>query len=254
MNLRYALVIGGASGIGRGMAEVLSNSGYLVLIADRIVDEVNPWHFKVDAVDPASVSALAERLRTVTDSLEVIMVTAGGIDEGSVFGQAPERWKWMLEINLMTAVHAIDIFLPFLQKADAPKVLLTGSFAGLGSPSLPGLSLYTVAKHALIGYYRAARIELSALGIQLSLLLPSAVIGNLAANSATMRQEKLGEIPDVNKGSQPAGRMLADAKSVAPLFVKEFLAGKSIISNAPEILINKLAEELDLLRSEFKEI
>ncbi|PTS98776.1 hypothetical protein DBR11_14050, partial [Pedobacter sp. HMWF019] len=78
-----------------------------------------------------------------------------------------------------------------------------------------GLGLYAISKQALLGYFRVLCDELTTKGIQVSLLIPSAIKGRLAENSAQMRQGIFEEDVLALKGCQPEGRVLEAADNVA---------------------------------------
>jgi NAD(P)-dependent dehydrogenase (short-subunit alcohol dehydrogenase family) len=100
-----------------------------------------------------------------------------------------EDWSWIIELNVMSAVRAVDVFLPHLRASGPPTaVVVTASMAALRfvPPAQAGgvhLGLYTASKHALLGYAETLRTELEAEGIGVSLLCPGQVQSNLMETS-----------------------------------------------------------------------
>lgn len=94
----------------------------------------------------------------------------------------------------------------------------------------------------VVGGAEAARA-----GIAVSLLLPAGVKGELATNSARQREQVLGEPYAPERGQQPQGRQLVDADTVGDDFVRRWLEGQAVISNAPKALMASIRVESDLL-------
>lgn len=242
--MKNALVIGGADGVGRGIADELKRRGCAVYVADMKPAEGN--YFFVDATSPSSVTDCYAQVSSRVSSLDLLIITIGAIDQGAITNAAPEKWQWMLDVNLLAPVRLVQVFLPLVRASQQKRIVLTGSGSGMGGYNgASQLGLYTVGKHAMLGYFKALREELAPEGITVSLLLPSAIKGNLAGNSATMRTDKLGVPYDAAAGQQPAHRVLADAATFAPQFADDILAGKAVITNDPQLILSKMNDELE---------
>lgn len=251
--MKNAIVIGGLSGIGKGIATVLSDRGFNVIIGDVNVDVSSSSHHQyfVDAVSANSVNEFTSKVSHSVQSVDVLVITVGAIDEGSILNVPIDKWKWIFDINLFSFIQIVDAFLPLLEKTKKAKILLTCSGAGFGKIDInSGLGLYAISKHAVLGYFKVLRDELANKGIQVSLLIPTSIVGHLAENSAQMRYDTFKEDLSVLKGRQPESRFLEDAGIVAVKFVDEFLNGKILITNKPLELIEKCKTELDDLIKE----
>lgn len=251
--MKTAIVIGGLSGVGKGIAKVLADRDFNVIIGDinaNTLSESDSLYF-VDAVSVDSVNEFFAQVSSKAQNLQVLIITVGAIDEGSVLNVPLHKWKWIFDTNLFSFIQIVDAFLPMLEKSKESKIMLTGSGSGFGAiDDNSGLGLYAISKHALLGYFRVLRAELAAKGIQVSLLIPSSIKGRLAENSAQMRQDIFQEDILPLKGCQPEGRVLEAANDVAVKFVDEFLEGKVLIANNPLQLIDKCQSELDNLMNE----
>ncbi len=239
--MKKALVVGGASGIGAGIANALPQLGYDVKIADihpRIAGQLS-----VDATSLSSIQQLLEKVSSEWASIDLLLITIGAIDEGEITNTGANKWMWLLNANLLGITNLVDTFLPLVSASEEKRIVLTSSGSGIG-PYEPGskLGLYTISKHALWGYFKVLHAELKG-SIHVSLLIPSAVKGDLAANSATMRANALGETVDETKGGQPTGRQLADADETGKMFASDIIAGKVIITNDTALIEHKLAAE-----------
>lgn len=251
--MKTAIVIGAASGIGKGLANAMSDLGIKVINADTAYplnkqDNV-AWH--VDATNHESIRALTNNLQEDGITLDYLVITIGAIDEGQVSDYPEKNLAWMLDVNLLAPYRLIQHFLPFLKNSKSPKILLTGSAAGLGSfEDTYGLMPYIVSKHAVMGYFKALRYELSRDGVEVSLFLPNRIKGRLSENSALMREAFLNENNTLITGAQQTNIELTEPDEIATEVVERFLDGKTYISNNPQMMIDKLERELTQMRKD----
>ena len=248
---RGAVVVGGGSGIGRGVALGLAAAGARVLVADieganavRVGDEITAAGgvgvaATVDATDADALAALARSAATSVGDVHVVVHTVGVIAGTPLTEATDTDWDWFLELHLRSAVRTVNAFLPELRRhpGDA-HVVLTASMAGLLAlpPSHTGgvnTGLYTVAKHALVAYAEMLRGELAPEGVGVSVLCPGRVSSNLAATSARNRPDRYGGAfagpPD---GTEPPGAMPNEA--VGPIVVRGILADRTYLLTHPE--------------------
>ena len=246
--MKNAIVIGGLSGIGKGIAKALADRDFNVIIGDINVNSStsSDSSYFVDAVCLNSVNEFVSQVNCKIKNLDALIITVGAIDEGSVLNIPLDKWKWIFNTNLLSSIQLVDAFIPLLEKSKDSKIMLTGSGSGFGKlDKNSGLGLYAISKHALLGYFRVLHEELLEKGIQVSLLIPSSIAGSLADNSAKMRQYAFKEDLSVRKGSQPKDRFLEDADIAGIKFVADLLNGRIIITNNPSQLIEKCQNELD---------
>lgn len=249
---RGAVVVGGGSGIGRGIALGLAAEGMHMLVADIdpasagvVVDQIasrggDAHAAQVDATDPAALDALVRNARRELGAVHVLAHTVGVVADTPLTTAGEAEWAWFVELHLMSAVRTVDAFLVALRDhGEAAHIVLTSSMAGLLalSPAMTGgvnTGLYTVMKHALVGYGEMLRHELAPDGIGVSVLCPGLVESNLASTSARHRPARYGgPFPDPMAGRpMPPGAMPNEA--VGPIVVKGIKANRAFIVTHPE--------------------
>jgi NAD(P)-dependent dehydrogenase (short-subunit alcohol dehydrogenase family) len=198
---RTSVVIGGGSGIGRGIALALAAEGMRVVVGDIDVESATAvaeevvstggvaTAARVDGRDRGSLAVLADEAIARYGDVHVMSTNVGVFADRSLDSASDEDWSWIIELNLMSAVRAVDVFLPRLRASGPPTaVVVTASMAALRvvPPAQAGgvhLGLYTASKHALLGYAETLRSELEAEGIGVSLLCPGQVRSNLMETS-----------------------------------------------------------------------
>ncbi len=238
---RVAVVTGGASGIGRGMAEAFAEAGTKLVLADveaepleRTTRELAAGGADVigvvcDVSKPDSLEALRDRTLSQFGAVHVLCNNAGVAGAGGVplWEASLDDWSWVLGVNLMGVVHGVRSFVPAMIEQGTPAhVVNTASMAGL----LHGMGIYGVSKHAVVALSESLFTELKGRNqpIGVSVLCPGWVRtrilesernrpeaprlapGQLAPEAETMRKIVEGLI---QSGLDPAvvGRLVVDS-------------------------------------------
>jgi NAD(P)-dependent dehydrogenase (short-subunit alcohol dehydrogenase family) len=163
---KVAVVTGGASGIGLGMATRFVQEGMKVVLADieepvldAAVTRLRQQEHDVigvvtDVSKAESVEALAEKTLATYGGVHVLCNNAGvggGFDK-AIWESTLKDWQWTMGVNLWGAVHGVHTFVPIMLAQDEPgHVVNTASSAGL----TPGNRIYGVTKHAVVALTEA---------------------------------------------------------------------------------------------------
>jgi len=249
---KTAVVIGGGSGIGRGVALGLADASARLAIADidaeaaaAVAKEVEgrgarAIALSVDGTSRESLAALASRVERELGPIQILSNNVGVMLDRPL-GEASERdWAWVIELNLLSIVRAVDVFLPHLRRAPGEKhIVNTASMAAVLAqtrPELPAnLGLYTATKHAVLGYTETLRGELAEEGIGVSVLCPGLVLSNLARSSARFRPERHGGPYEVNTEIPPQLAALAmKPEQLGPIVVRAIRANRLHIFTHPQ--------------------
>jgi len=250
---KQAVVIGGGSGIGRGIALGFADAGLDVIVADietgaaeAVGAEVRSRGVRalgrrVDATDPASLEALAEAAVQAHGAVHVLSNNVGVVIDKPL-GQCTDRdWAWGIEFNFLSIVRGVTAFLPRLRAhGGEAHIVGTASLAGVlalpSSPAMPAhLGIYTATKHALVAYSEMLRGELAPERIGVSVLCPGLVKSNLAATSARNRPERFGgPLPDPGGPRPGVEAMMMPAERVGPVVVAAIRANRLHILTHPE--------------------
>ena len=247
-----AVIVGGGSGIGRGVAMGLAAEGMQVLVSDidpesaaAVSDEIT-FHggdarsHRVDATDDASLAALADAARDGLGKVHVLVNTVGVVADTPLVQATDAEWAWFVEFHLMSAVRSVNAFVPLLlAHGEGGHIVLTSSMAGLLAlpPSHTGgvnTGLYTVMKHALVGYSEMLRGELAPENVGVSVLCPGLVESNLGSTSARHRPERYGgALPDPMAERGPVQGAMPN-ESVGPIVVRGITGNRAYIITHPE--------------------
>ena len=183
-----AVVIGGARGIGRAIAEEFAAEGAAVAVLDRDAETpaaaeavaagrgVRAWGRTLDATDYDSVRRAAADLRAALGRVDhvVFAVGAGSGKFGFPFWNLePADWPRVLTVNVVAAVNAAHAFAPALIEAGGGTMTFLSSVAGqIGSQTDPP---YSAAKAALINFAQCAAKDLAPHGVRVNTICPGMV-------------------------------------------------------------------------------
>ena len=197
---KVAVVTGGASGIGQGIAAQLVAEGMRVIIADIERDaldaaaaELGVDGVQTDVSDIASVENLACTAVEKYGTVHVVCINAGIGPLAPVKDLTLDDWRRMLGVNLWGVIHGVHTFLPILSaNPDGGHIVNTASMAGLVAHAR--LGAYSTAKYGVVALTEALAEELAADGsrVGVSVLCPGTVHTNIGTSSRN-RPAELGD-------------------------------------------------------------
>jgi len=186
---KIVVVTGGASGIGRAMAERFHREGAAhVVVADldasgaaAVAKTVGGSSMGVDVSDESQIIRLIEETETRSGPIGLFCSNAGiGIGRGLEASDAV--WEKIWKVNTLAHVYAARNLVPRMAKRGGGYLLNTASAAGLLSQI--GSVTYAVTKHAAVALAEWIAITHGRDGIKVSVLCPQAVRTPMTAGGA----------------------------------------------------------------------
>jgi NAD(P)-dependent dehydrogenase (short-subunit alcohol dehydrogenase family) len=180
-----ALVTGGASGIGRALAEELAARGVEVVLADRQIElamEVasairtaggTAVVCELDVRDLAQFQRVVDETVARTGRIDYLFNNAGIGVGGDMANYEIPDWDDVIDVNIRGVVHGIHAVYPVMRAQGFGHIILTASMAGL-MPT-PSAGSYTLTKHAVVGLGKALRIEAREYSVRVSTLCPGVI-------------------------------------------------------------------------------
>ena len=166
-----ALVTGAASGVGRGIASRLTETGSRVLAVDRdpaVLDAFAEAQV-LDLTDAAAIGAFVPPV----DQLDVV-VNAAGLWHRAPFAESrPPDWSEQIEANLTGPIHLLHRVLPMLTRSAHGRVVNVISDAARSGER--GVAVYAAAKAGLAGFSRCLALELAPYGVTVNCVSLSAI-------------------------------------------------------------------------------
>jgi NADP-dependent 3-hydroxy acid dehydrogenase YdfG len=176
---RRVLVTGASSGIGAAVCRsVVGCGGSVAMVArraarlDGLRDELGERAVAVpgdvtdfDALDDV-VAEAARRL----GGLDGLVAVAGRTMAGGITSGTPDRWRELLELNLLAPLATVRSTVGHFPAAGRRDVVFVGSTGGI--TALPGVGVYGASKRGLHAAFDSLRLELAPSGINTSLVSP----------------------------------------------------------------------------------
>jgi short-subunit dehydrogenase len=217
---RTALVTGGGSGIGRGIALALARREVNVALVGRrrepletVAGEIasmggRALAFPADLTQAADRLGLRERIHAALGPIDVLVNNAGVLASGELAALTPAAIESAVALNLAAPMILVQQWLPDLA-ARRGAVILVGSM--MSFVPLPAASVYSATKTGLRAFGQALRYELRTRSVRLLIVYPP---GTATAMTASMARNSPWRSP------------LADAEIVGERIVRALLAGR----------------------------
>ncbi|MDG4765862.1 SDR family NAD(P)-dependent oxidoreductase [Solwaraspora sp. WMMD406] len=191
-----AVVTGGASGMGKALAEKLRDAGARgIVVADldvegaaRVASSLGAIGLAVhaDVAEESSVRELVARARERFGSIDLFVSNAGLTVTGG-FEAPDEDWRRAIDVNLMAHVYAARAVVPAMLEAGHGHLLQ--NIAAAGVLTAFGAGPYTVAKHGAVAFAEYLAVQYGGRGLGVSCLLPQAVNTPMLAASVADHEE-----------------------------------------------------------------
>lgn len=187
---KVAFVTGGASGMGLAMVRSFAAAGMRVAVADveqqalnRVAEEFAGSNGAVitltlDVTDRAAMERAADATEDAFGKVHVVCNNAGVAVGGNVDSMSYADWDWVLGVNVDGVVNGVQTFTRRIEAhGEGGHFVNTASMAG--HLAVPGLSVYTTSKFAVVGLSEVMRLDLAPRDIGVSVLCPGVVRTNI---------------------------------------------------------------------------
>jgi meso-butanediol dehydrogenase / (S,S)-butanediol dehydrogenase / diacetyl reductase len=186
MPLPVALITGGGSLIGEGIACALTERGWRVAVTDIELDLArkvalaaggmpHAEALALDATDRKQVDATVKALLDRHGSIAALVNAAGGmrglgIAKADFADTTPDTWDHILTANLRSVLNCTHAVLPAMIAAKRGAIVSIAASRGLRGG--PGASLYSAAKAAIIVFSQSLAQEVGRHGIRVNTIAP----------------------------------------------------------------------------------
>ncbi|MFV8819833.1 SDR family NAD(P)-dependent oxidoreductase [Haliea sp. E17] len=204
INGRTAVVTGGGSGIGRGLALELAAQGAAVAVADIILDNAQKVADEIeeaggraiavhcDVCDRDSVLAMKKQVVDALGRVSLLFANAGATSFERITDMSENDIDWIIQVNLMGVTNCLLAFYPDMVAARDGHIFATASTAGLMPTFVPYHAPYSAAKMGIIGMLLNLREEAAEAGVGCTVLCPGGVQSGMKDNNAKYRPERFG--------------------------------------------------------------
>lgn len=198
---RTIAVTGAARGIGFATARALSDRGARVVIGDRDIVELDRAKaalgiqgYPLDVTDRDSFAGFLDNARG-DGQIDVLINNAGVMPIGGFLDQSVQAIRSAIEVNFYGVVTGCQLVLPEMTARGAGHIVNVASLAGM--MPVPGQTVYSGTKSAVISLSSAMADEFAAHGVQVSVVMPPFTRTELITGTAETRANRPVEPEDI---------------------------------------------------------
>ena len=182
---KNVLVVGGTSGINRGVAETFAKAGARVAVVSRNQEKVDDTVAALTALGAADARGFAADVREVEalkqgtaeiandwGNLDVVVSGAAGNFPALAMGMSPNGFRSVIEIDLLGTFHVMQAIYPHLQKPGASIINISAPQAEI---PMAGQSHVCAAKAGVDMITRTLCLEWGAEGVRINSIIPGPI-------------------------------------------------------------------------------
>jgi NAD(P)-dependent dehydrogenase (short-subunit alcohol dehydrogenase family) len=248
---KAAVVTGGGSGIGMGLAKELAAQGASVAVADimlknaqQVADGINASGGKAlalhcDVCDKDSVKAMARAAEAALGPIQLVFANAGATSFDPLMEMSDDDVDWIISVNLFGVMNTTRAFLPGMIAAGGGHIMATASMAGLLPGWIPVHAPYSAAKAGIIGLMMNLQLEMKQHNVFTTSYCPGGVATGMKVNNARYRPAQFGgpgegevHVGDVN--NEQTSLAFFHPEAVAPMVLDAVKNNRAFVFDHPE--------------------
>ena len=237
---KVAVVTGASRGLGRAMAVALAEAGADLALAARSKPDLEETAHLVegagrralvvptDVTSYPAVEALMQSAINGLGRLDVLVNNSGVARVKPLVEWTPEEWRALLDVNLGGVINGCRAAAAHLIAQGSGKVINLSSM--LGAVGLPGYTIYSATKGAIVAFTRTLGVEWARHNIQVNAIAPGWFQTDMSAPAFDAGDDRLADrllrdVPARRRGRPeeigPLAVYLASAAS-------DFMTGQTI--------------------------
>jgi NAD(P)-dependent dehydrogenase (short-subunit alcohol dehydrogenase family) len=240
---KVAIITGGNSGIGFGIAEAFKNEGASGTITGRNETTLNSAvealgtsfiSIKGDVTNSNDLENIFKQTANKFGNIDVLVVNAGGVVDGVPMGTIDAvneaTYDGYMDLNLKSVYFTVQKALPYLN--DGASIILIGSSAA--HRAAPGMAIYGAAKAAVISLAKGLSLDLLPRKIRVNTLSPGSI--DTPVFGKLVPEEHLEQVKQMWVDITPVGRqgLPSDIGNAAVFLASDessFIVGTEILSD-----------------------
>jgi 3-dehydrosphinganine reductase len=243
---KYAIITGGASGLGFAFAKNLAEKGYVPLLIarrkDKLDEAVNTLKkmgfdgdgFQGDIASPKDLASIFETIKERFGKIDFLVLNAGVVTVSLLADYSDyEKMKEDIEIDLWGTILSTRIFMPLLKTGS--QILMISSALGLIGAA--GYSTYCAAKAGIVNFAEALRRELLCKDISIHVACPADI-------DTPQYAEERKSMPEWMSKAGSARRSLLSPEKAAEKILNQCKGKKFLITINSEISLLRLLNKV----------
>jgi len=202
INIKLALVTGGAQGIGACCAKSLKESGCRVVVADINPETLDRFEsqngipgVQVNVADFADVDRMRAEVEARFGTVDTLVNNAGITRDGFMHKMDPvSQWQMVIDVNLTGVFNMCRSFAPGMRERSFGRIINISSMNGQRGQF--GQANYAAAKAGVLGFTRSIAQELANKGVTANAICPGFILtGMTGAMPTEVLETEVAKIP-----------------------------------------------------------
>jgi 3-oxoacyl-[acyl-carrier protein] reductase len=197
---KVAIVTGGGTGIGRGIALALADEGASVVVCGRRLERIEDTArqiqkkggvaqaIRADVAAEGDVKRLIEAVIDAFSRIDILVNNAGLYEGGPLHELEVEVWDRVMNTNLRAPFLLTRAVLPIMRQQRSGHIINISSESGI--EYYAGDTAYGVSKHALNDFGEFVQREVQEYNIRVNTICPGMVVTEMTENSAGLDHSK----------------------------------------------------------------
>jgi NAD(P)-dependent dehydrogenase (short-subunit alcohol dehydrogenase family) len=244
---KVAVVTGASRGLGRAIAVALAEAGADVVVAGRALPElgetarqaarhdVRALPFAADVAEYSQVERLMAHAASALGRLDVVVNNAGIAKVAPLAEASLADWRAILDVNVSGVFHGCRAAARYLIPQRSGKVINLASV--LAAVALPGYTMYSATKGAVIALTRALAAEWARHNIQVNAIAPGWFVTDM--NQAAFADPRIHDRLTRDVPARRTGRV----EEIGPLAVylasagSDFMTGQTLFLDGGQTVV-----------------
>jgi dehydrogenase/reductase SDR family member 7B len=201
-NDKVVWITGASSGIGAGLAREIAKQGAHLILSGRNVAALEAVAedcgggnrhliLPFETTDFDALPAITDKARSWRGHIDCLINNAGISQRSLALETQFAVYQKIVDIDLLAPIALTQAVLPHMAKRKTGRLVFISSVAGkVGSPMRTG---YSAAKHGLIGYADALRVETTMHGLNVHVIAPGSIKTDVSRNAVLADGARRGE-------------------------------------------------------------
>ena len=246
LDKKCAVVTGGSSGIGRGIALSLANFGAHVLILGRSREGLEKTaemvresggqceSYVVDITKEQEVDAFFKELQNQGRTVDIFIANAGINIRGELLDTTSEEIDSLITTNYKGTLYGLIRAGKMMEAQKSGNIVVISSINGISA--MPNLAVYSSVKYALEGITRSLAASLGPSGVRVNSCAPGVILTRINENVYDKKENRDAKLENIPLRRLGEPREIGDVVACMVSDAFSFMTGTTILVDGGELL------------------
>lgn len=243
---KRAVVTGGSSGIGRGIALSLAKFGAEVSVLGRNGEELKRTkalveetggrcsYYRVEQSDPEEIRRFFQEYHEKNGAPDIYVANAGINIRGELLDTKQEELDRLIDVNYRGCVIGLMEAGKQMKEQKSGSIVVISSVNGISA--MPNLAVYSSLKYALEGITRALAASLAPWGIRVNSCAPGVILSRINEKIYADEEKRRAKIENIPLGRLGEPSDIGDAVACMAGGAFGFMTGTTVVIDGGELI------------------